>query len=137
MPSLRLVKEKLHWLSKQEIVEKRRELFKAINGDAFFPLKDWPKDLRKLFWMKPLSDSETFKLMLFCLGNGCSPSLITEWILLSQSWAPEKFEKRARQLDFILLNMDQKRKSWFYFDIDYGKWLYLNGLPRTTSSGRR
>lgn len=33
-------------------------------------------------------------------------------------------------MDFILNNMDQKSGTWFYFDIDYGKWLYLNGLPK-------
>ena len=71
--------------------------------------------------------------MMFCLGNGCAPQLITHWIILSQSWLPMKAEKRARQLDFILNNVDAKRNTWFYFDLDYVKWLHLNGLPRHKS----
>ena len=71
--------------------------------------------------------------MMFCLGNGCAPQLITHWIILSQSWLPMKAEKRARQLDFILNNVDAKRNTWFYFDLDYGKWLHLNGLLRHKS----
>ena len=34
------------------------------------------------FWRKPIGDRDTFKLMLFCLGNGCSPNLISRWILV-------------------------------------------------------
>ena len=86
-----------------------------------------------MFWAKPIGDKETFKLMMFCLGNGCAPQLITHRIILSQSWLPMKAEKRAQQLDFILNNVDAKRNTWFYFDLDYGKWLHLNGLPRHKS----
>ena len=130
MTTLKEYKDKIRFLSKGQIVEKRREIFNIINGDAFFLLKAWPQDMIKIFWSKPQTDIQTFKLMLFCLGDGCAPSLITEWILLSQMWMPEKAEKQAKQMDSILANMDRKMKTWFYYDIDYGKWLYLNGLPR-------
>ena len=106
------------------------ELFKIINGDAFFPLKTWPEELQRAFWRKPVGDKETFKMMLFALGNGCPPFLMSKWILTSQTWAPGKAEKRARQIDFILNNEDGKRSQWFYFDLDQRKLLYLNGLPR-------
>ena len=77
-----------------------------------------------------MGDNDTFKLMLFGLGNGCPPHLMVKWILSSQTWATaSKAEKRARQLDFIINNEDVKKNSWFYFDIDYNKLLYLNGLP--------
>ena len=80
--------------------------------------------------MKPPSDTETFKLVLFLLGNGCAPILIPRWIMLVQYW-PEsivKAEKRARQVDFIFLNEDTKKDKWFYFDVDYNKVLFLNVL---------
>ena len=67
------------------------------------------------------------------LGEWFAPQLITDWTILSQSWLPYKAEKRAWQLDFILNNVDVKRNNWFYFDLDYGKWLYLNGLPKVKS----
>ena len=53
----------------------RTELFKIINGDVFFPLKEWPLALRLCFWTKPLSDAESFKMMLFLIGNGLVPRL--------------------------------------------------------------
>ena len=102
-------RETIRYLSKVEVIAERRELFGIINGDAFFPLSSWPIDLRLAFWKKPIGDRETFKLMLFCLGNGCSPPLISTWILLSQTWAPDKAEKRAWQLDYVLNNPEAER----------------------------
>jgi len=93
------------------------------------PIRSWPKEMKMVFWQKPIGDKDTFKLTLFLLGNGCSLNLVWKWILLSQSWAPEKAEKRARQLDFVMNNADQKRSTWFYHNIGYNKLLYLNGLP--------
>ena len=105
------VSQQVRLLSKQEIIAERRELFQIINGDAFFPLKWWPEEYQRMFWAKPIGDKETFKLMMFCLGNGCAPHLISQWIILSQSWLPTKAEKRTRQLDFILNNADVKRHT--------------------------
>ena len=133
MATLDAYRAKFRWLTRQEITSYRRELFETINGDASFPLKAWPREYTKLFWAKPMGDMDVFKLTLFLSGNGCSPHVITSWILSSQNWSPSKGEKRARQMDFILNNMDQKSGTWFYFDIDYGKWLYLNGLPKQTA----
>ena len=117
MATLEAYRSKFRLLSKQEIIAERRELFQIINGDAFFPLKFWPEEYQRMFWAKPIGDKETFKLMMFCLGNGCAPHLISQWIILSQSWLPTKAEKRTRQLDFILNNADVKRHTlvllWF------------------------
>ena len=59
--------------------------------------------------------------------------MISRWILLSQTWAPDKAEKRARQLDFVLNNAEAKRVIRFYFDVDHDKLLYLNELPKQSS----
>jgi len=127
-----MYREEVRLLSKKEVSDRRRELFKDINGNAFFPLKRWPKDIQSIFWRKPMGDKETFRLALFLIGNGCAPLLITEWILLAQYWAesPQKAEKRARQIDFVLGNADSRNGKWFYFDIDYNKLLLLNGKPK-------
>ena len=76
--------------------------------------------------------TETFKLVLFLIGNGCEPSLIRRWTMLALHWAESttKAEKRARQVDFVLNNSDQNSHLRFYFDVDYNKLLYLNGLPK-------
>ena len=116
--------------SRDEVAEERAELFKIINGDTFSPLKTWPEDLQRAFWRKPVGHKETFKLMLHALGNSCPPFLTSRWILTSQTWAPGKAEKRARQIDFIVNNEDRKRSQWFYFDLNHRKLLCLNDLPR-------
>ena len=122
----------LRHLSKKEIVEKRRELFHLLNGDGFYPSKNWPRDTIPIFWKKPIGDLDTFKLMLFFIGNGCSPHIISEWILSSQYWAePTKWDKRKRQINFIQSNIDAKSHIWFYYDIHCNDWLYLNGIKRS------
>ena len=98
-------------LCKEEIVQERKELFKFINGDAFFPLSFWPKDMQLIFWKKPMGDEESFKLLLFFIGNGGGPTLISRWIMLAQFWAEsqQKAEKRARQVDFDLWVLFRRR----------------------------
>ena len=83
MATLNEYRSKFRLLSKQEVIAERRELLETINCNAFFPLKSWPQEYQRMFWAKPHGDKETFKLMMFCLGNGCAPQLITHWIILS------------------------------------------------------
>jgi hypothetical protein len=47
--------------SKREISERRRALFRSVDGDMFYPLSVWPNDMRSAFWKKPIGDEETFK----------------------------------------------------------------------------
>lgn len=78
----------------------------------FFPSKEWPLALRLCFWTKPLSDEDSFKMMLFLIGNGLTPRLAAEWVMLSQFWTRdhEKMKKQARRADFVLTNLESKRK---------------------------
>ena len=118
MAALKMYRQEIRLLPKKEVSDRRRELLKDLNGNAFFSLNLWLKD---------------FKLALFFIGNGCAPTLFTEWILLAQYWAEsaQKAEKRARQIDFVVSNADIQSSTWFYFDIDYyNKLLHLNGKPK-------
>ena len=121
MATLSVYREGIGLLSRKEVVNARRDVFKTINGEAFFAIRRWLEDIQLIFWKKPISDQGTLKLALFLLGNGCAPDLISRWVMLSQFWAisPSVAEKRARQVDFILSNADTKRNSWFYYDVDY------------------
>ena len=112
-------------------MEERREILHSINSHAFFPLDWWPDDIKLLFWRKPVGDLNTFKLVLFLLGNGCPPELFKRWILSSQFWATSQLaEKRARQVDFILNNEDMKSRTWFYYNVGQQKLLFLDGRTR-------
>ena len=122
-------------LPRPRLIQKRRNLLTLLNGDAFYPLSTWPQDIQQLFWKKPIGDTDTFKLMLFFLGNGCSKHLVTEWILKSQHWTTlQKGIKRARKIDFINNNLDSKANIWFYYDIHHSTWLFLNGEFRNTNN---
>ena len=125
MATLAEYRETMRYLAKSEVVRERLDTFSSINGDAFYPLQWWPKDMRMLFWKKPIIDNDTFKFVLFMSGNWCSPALFARWIMLSQFWAaPATAEKRARQIDFIINNADTKRHTWFYYDLDHKKLLF-------------
>ena len=90
-------------ISKTAIITKRHQLFRLLSGDTFYPISCWPREIQSMFWKKPIGDVESFKLVLFFVGNGCSPHLISEWILSSQLWNNfQKAGKRSRQIDFIL-----------------------------------
>ena len=67
MAALRMYRERIRYLSSAEIVEQRREIFRTLNGDAFFPLKRWPDDMRIIFWRKPIGDQQT----LICSKLSC------------------------------------------------------------------
>ena len=55
--------------------------------------------------------------------------------LTSQHWSTDKkAEKRARQLDFLRNNMENKLHILFYFGFHNEEWLYLNGQKRTTAN---
>lgn len=116
------------------ISTERLQLFHLLNGDIFYPIRTWPPDIKQLFWKKPTGDNDTFKLLLFFIGNGCSPQIIAKWILTSQHWSThDKGIKRSRQIDFIFRNMTTKSHIWFYFDIHHNQWLYLNGERRNST----
>ena len=118
----------LCYFTLQGVVERRMELFKIINGDVFFPLKEWPLALRLCFSTKPLFDEDSFKMMLFLIGNGLAPRLAAKWVMLSQFWTEDhkKLKKRARQADFVLTNVESKKNDWFYFDLIHLRLVYLS-----------
>ena len=120
---------KMQMLDKMTVVKKRQELLTLLDGDVFYDISKWPWVMEQSFWRKPIGDVDVFKLLLFTIGNGCPPSFISEWIMLSQYWcfSREKCLKRGRQIDFIVKNMHCNSNKWYYFDLHVGHQLYLNG----------
>ena len=45
MVMISLYREEIRLLSRQEVVEERKQLYRLLNDDAFFPEKSWPKDI--------------------------------------------------------------------------------------------
>ena len=67
MSALREYRETIRYQNRKEVSQERAELFKILNGDAFFPLKTWPDERKMVFWHKPIGDKDTLKLAPFLL----------------------------------------------------------------------
>ena len=65
MSTLCEYRERVGHLSRREVSKERADLFKTMNGDAFFPLKSWPEDLQMAFWQKPIGDHIQADAILF------------------------------------------------------------------------
>ena len=74
--------------------------------------------------------------MLFAEGNGCSPDLMRTWILQSQAWNDAKTaEKRSKQIDFIVDNLEQKRRVGFISILIKANSCYSTAHRRTKKNG--
>ena len=54
MAALKMYHQEIRLLSKEEVSDRRRDLLKDLNGNAFFSLKLWPRDMQAVFWKKPM-----------------------------------------------------------------------------------
>ncbi len=106
---LNLYRNNFYNTSKDEVVQKRNNLFNIINGDIFYPMTSWPIQFRLKFWSKPTSDKDTFELFLFFLGNGGSPSITGEWILTSQAWADQRTGEKEQ--DSWIISLPTKKRK--------------------------
>ena len=96
----------------------------------FYNISSWPRDMESLFWRKPIGDQQAFQLLFFLVENGCPPWLATHWILSSTFWKKTKTIIRLNQIKWILSNCSKKNNIWFYFDLHFKKYVYLDGTPR-------
>lgn len=121
-------------LSNAGFLQERRKLFHLINGEVFYALRQWPEEYRRIFWKKPMSDQETFRLFIFMNGNGCVPEIIQKWIISSTYYTSDRRIQRRRmhQADWIgrRLELGDKDHIWFYFDIHMMLYVFLNGRLR-------
>ena len=111
----------------------RAAMIKEYDGDIFFPIRLWPKYIRRIFFQKkaPIGDKQTFTILLFFIGNGSSPERAGKWILSSHalfhcSRSQRSALKRIRQIKWIYENLDNNRNKWSYHDIDAKRILYFN-----------
>jgi hypothetical protein len=117
-------------LHKEVLTKERLELFRLINGELFYPMREWPTSYKTMFWKKPHSDKSTFQILLFLLGNGCPPEIAQKWILSSMYWSTwGNAHKRGHQLLWLTKNIEnpQYDKKWFYYDLHNRLYVYMNG----------
>ena len=120
-----------HW-SPERLIKMRHELVNDLDGKVMVPLCRWPKYIRKLIFQRTaLGDTETFKLLLFFLGNGFSPMLAADFVLSSYALDrrqdyQRRILKRIEQLNWINKNKEN-HPEWTYFDLMKCKILHLSG----------
>ena len=105
----------------------RRHTYSSLNGDCFYPDFTWPTHIRNIIYQCPLTDQQTFIIFLFFLGNGCSPYVISTWILTSYYNRPHKLDKRIQQITWILRNIPTHSHRWFFYHIDSRTNRHMNG----------
>ena len=71
LPTIRFFNTRIWQLPRPIITTECLQLFYLLNGDIFYSIQTWPPDIQQLFWKKPIGDNDTFKLLLFFIGNGC------------------------------------------------------------------
>ena len=82
-----------------------------------------------MLWAKPIRDMDVFKIdVSFCWATGVLTTVSPVGFFHHKASCLERV-KGVRQKDFILNNIDQKHSKNFYFNINYGKWLFLNRIP--------
>ena len=60
---LHLFRSQFAQFSSPSIITKRHELFRLLNGDSFYPISCWPRNIQSMFWKKSVVDVESFKLI--------------------------------------------------------------------------
>ena len=118
--------------SRAEIVAIRREMLRTFNGDEMPTLRLWPVNIRRLlFKQSALSDSETFQLTLFFLGNGFSPLRVGVWVLTGYTLLTQDRDRRGRkrcvQMAWIYSQVENQRQHWRYFDLEERRIVYFDG----------
>lgn len=113
---------------KEKISNYRRNLLLDINGRHFPCLFHWPKHIKLCFWKKPMSPTDTFKILCFLLGNRCNVRLAMYWVLSSLAWAPrDELERRCIRVRAFFRDFQSKQSTWFFFSLDKRRIVHLDG----------
>ena len=120
----------LFFSDQEQKTTERMSLFRLLDGELFYRMELWPAKMKMMFWKKPLSDRETFQVILFLFGNGCPLDLAQKWILSSTCWALE-WQAKTRLFQVLSLYSslagDENKSKWYFFDLETRNYHYLSG----------
>ena len=126
--------QKIQVWSKQKLMSVRREYMNSINGDELRPIYLWLRQIRRIFFQRRhrIKNAGVFQLILFFVGNGCSPERCGIWILLqhrlfaSVDIVEVRIKKRILQMGWIITNIEKYLSRWTYFDMSNRQILCFN-----------
>ena len=121
---------KLTKLTKGERTSTREDLTHLLNGYIFYPISTWPPSIKEIIEHNTITDTNTFKLLLFAYGNGISPNVFIEYLYTFILNTPSKIKKRTHQIHWILTNINTHQHKWYYFDMYHRSLLFLNGCKK-------
>ena len=115
----------------ERVLSYRQNLIHDIDGCMMAPIQCWPENIRKIFALTPIGDVQSFQIVLFFIGNGFSPYVIGEYIIMSYMVSSDAEKnrttrKRIEQIEWVHNNIDN-HKTWRYFDITERKMLLFDG----------
>ena len=84
--------------TKEERTSTRKNLEYLLDGQIFYPISTRPLSIKEIFEHNPITDKNTFKLILFVYGNEISPNVFTEYLYMFILNTPSKTKKRTHQI---------------------------------------
>ena len=104
-------------LTKEERTSTRKDLDHLLDGHIFYPISTWPPSIKEIPEHNPITDKNTFKLILVAYGNGISPYVFIEYLYSFILNTPSKAKKRTHQIHWIVTSINTHQHKWYYFDM--------------------
>jgi hypothetical protein len=79
-----------------------------------------------------MTDIETFKFVIFAIGNGAHQTTPQNWSLRRSTGRIKGLQRKepdSYRLD-LYENKETKSSTWFYYDLIHNDWRFLNGIKR-------
>lgn len=106
-------------MSRKEIAERWFTI-----QDIIGPAKDWPKNIRKLFWTKHVNHWNRLRLSAFVYVNGLNPLIFLEWAHLLNLCR----DKAAQEhLIYLFRTYPTKKYRLYAWSVGNNRYEYLDG----------
>ena len=95
-------------LIKEEGTSTREDHDHLLDGHIFYPISAWPPSIKEIPEHNPITDKNTFKLILFAYGNGIFPNVFIEYLCTFIFNTPSKTKKHTHQIHWIVTNINTR-----------------------------
>ena len=87
-----------HHIRKRETISTRKNLEHLLDGHIFYAISTRSPFIKETLEHNPITDKNTFKLILFAYGNGISPDVFMQYLYTFVLNTPSKTKKRTTQI---------------------------------------
>ena len=100
-------------------------------GDVIGEAKNWPKEMRKLFWTPNLKNFQRFLVCLFSYINGLHPDILLEWVTMKGLCRDMQAYHHIRYLMDDLEFKPAKYKKYYQYNVSLGRYENVLGEEKT------